>query len=145
MTSLKQHRDVQNEPAIVVYHGVTVDEAAVIPIGHRDELTLDVHRNRANPLGPSGRQIAGAIVFLLQPRRQRTIVRTIVITNHHDVAAAIVAITAVISIVSIVALVPVISTVVALVATAALMSLLVSGFRAIDKYSSAKQCTGDYH
>jgi hypothetical protein len=44
---------------------VTVDEAAMISVGHSDELTLDIHRHRPNSLGPSGRQIAGAIVFLL--------------------------------------------------------------------------------
>ena len=58
LTSSEQDRHVENEPAIVVDHGVAIDDAAVIPMRHHDQFTLDVHRHRAHPLRPSRRQIA---------------------------------------------------------------------------------------
>jgi hypothetical protein len=63
-TSLEQHRDVENEPAIVVYHGVTIDQTAMISVRYNNELAFDIHRHRPDALRPSRGQVASARVAM---------------------------------------------------------------------------------
>src|SRR6476620_9753175 len=80
-TDLEQHRDVENEPAVVVDHGAPVDDTAAIAGGHDDEFRLEVHGHGTDSPLPPDRQVAATVVMSRKTGRQRTIVRTVVVAN----------------------------------------------------------------
>jgi hypothetical protein len=148
---LEDDCDVKNEPTVVVYHGVTVDETAMISVRHHDELALDIYRHRTNTAGPAIGQVAAAIVAVAQSRWQRTVIGTVIIADDHDVAIAVVTATPVVAVAAVpIATIIAIPTVVAVAAVitnldaAVSASALVSGFRAIDEHCSAQHGNGDH-
>src|SRR5262245_40678597 len=50
-----------------------------------DELRLEIHRHRTNAALPAHRHVAASVVRAGRARRQRTIVRSIVVANHDHI------------------------------------------------------------
>src|SRR5262245_50262830 len=83
---LEQHRDVEDEAAVVVDYRATVDDTAMIALRNHDELRLEVHRHRTNSALPAHRQVAASVVVHAgHAPRQRTIVGPIVVANHDHI------------------------------------------------------------
>ena len=71
--------------AFVVNNCASVDDAAAVPGRQRHETALDDGVKRLHLLLPSGRQLPGARVFLLEARRQGAITRRVVFANDSNV------------------------------------------------------------
>ena len=127
---------------------MAVDDAATVAARHDDQFALDIDRHWTDTLRPPVRKIAGAIVTMTQPGRQRLLVRLVVVANHDDVAIAEVAIAVEVSIIAIVPIVPVVPMVVAFitdfVAVVAVPSPFVSSFRVTCTQRPAKQCNSEH-
>ena len=77
---------VDDQAAGPVDHRVAFEDAALIAGGQRLQPPFERHRHRRHLLLPSGRQLAGPGVLLLQARRQAPVLRRVVLADDGGVA-----------------------------------------------------------